>query len=390
MTPAARISAAIEILDAFLADVPAEKALTTWARRSRFAGSKDRAAIRDHVFDAVRNLNRFAALGGAHTGRGIMIGALKSQNIDPTTLFTGEGHAPPPLEEGENTESKSTEAIDLPTWLVPVFKDSLGAEFDDVLDALGKRAPVFLRVNTRKTTLTAAQESLSSDGVKTRPCQEVGTSLEVLENPRRVAQSEAYQSGLVELQDQHSQALCRDVELWNGARVLDYCAGGGGKSLALGARADIDLVAHDRDFKRMSDLTLRAERAGMPVRVVDGQALGNEASFDVVICDVPCSGSGAWRRAPEGKWRLTPERFLEIQGWQRDILKAARHYVKPGGMLYYMTCSLLQAENQAQIDDAIAKFPDLSVVNMRNYPLSEAGDGFFIAALKMADELPVI
>lgn len=188
MKPGARVAAAIEILDEYLSGTPAEQALTGWARRHRFAGSKDRAAIRDHVFDALRRLRSAAGLGGGKIGRAIMIGLMRGQGVDPDTLFTGEGHAPAPLTDQERSLTATlsrAERLDCPDWLLPQVEDSLGPETEAVLEALRHRAPVFLRVNTARTTREGVQRTLAQEGIVAQPHPLASTALEVLENPRK-------------------------------------------------------------------------------------------------------------------------------------------------------------------------------------------------------------
>ncbi|HDR29936.1 MAG TPA: RsmB/NOP family class I SAM-dependent RNA methyltransferase, partial [Rhodovulum sp.] len=237
MTPAARIAAAIGLLDAWLAGAPVERLLTTWGRQNRYAGAKDRAAIRDLVFDALRCRRSFAALGGSATGRGLMLGLLRADGIAPGTIFTGEGHVPPPLTAAEQAvppaDLPEEIACDCPDALAAVLRDSLGADFLPVMQALRQRAPVFLRANLRRTTRDKAAAALASEGIETRPHPLSPTALEVTANARRVQQSRAWREGLVELQDAASQAVADLMPLPEGGRVLDFCAGGGGKTLAL-------------------------------------------------------------------------------------------------------------------------------------------------------------
>mgnify|MGYP000347917223 FL=1 len=388
MTPAARIHAAIGLLDAVLGGEPAEKALTTWARRSRFAGSKDRAAIRDHVFDALRCRRSYAALGGAETGRGLMLGALRAGGRDPGEIFTGEGHAPAPLTAEEAgltlTESDLPEAValDCPDWLAPRLRDSLGADFAPVMQALRKRAPVFLRVNLRRATLGEARARLAEEGIATAPHPLSDTALEVLENARRVQGSAAYQEGLVELQDAASQAITDLLPVSEGMKVLDYCAGGGGKTLAMAGRAEARFHAHDAAPQRMRDLPARAGRAGVQVRLLRGDELEDEAPFDLVLCDVPCSGSGAWRRSPEGKWRFSPQDLERLTATQAAILDRAAALVAPGGCLAYATCSLLHDENAAQVAAFVARRPGFTLEVSRRLTPLDGGDGFYGAVLR--------
>ena len=229
MTPAARLTAAIEVLDRILAGAPAEQALTNWGRTSRFAGSGDRHAVRDLVYDALRCKRSFAALGGAETGRGLILGGLRAQDADIASLFTGEGHAPAQLTEADAAQVPAGfAALDCPDWLGPQLQASLGADFEPVMRALQHRAPVFLRVNLRKTSLAAAQAALRQDGIKTVAHDLSKTALQVTDNARKIQNSTAYLSGLVELQDAASQAVTDLVPVRDGQRVLDYCSGGGG------------------------------------------------------------------------------------------------------------------------------------------------------------------
>ncbi len=385
MTPAARVQAAIEILDVYLAGKPAEQALTGWARRSRFAGSKDRAAVRDHVFDALRSQRSLAALGGAETGRGLMLGACRRDGVDPDTVFCGDGHAPAPLTEEEraagHAPAAGAEALDIPDWLWPAFRDSLGDEAEAAARTLQHRAPVHLRVNLAKTDRVAAIAALAGDGVVAGPHAAAETALEVTEGARRIRNAAAYLDGRVELQDAASQALVGALPLKDGMRVLDYCAGGGGKTLAMGARAQLKLFAHDAAPNRMRDLPERAARAGLAVELLDGAGVDRAAPFDLVLCDVPCSGSGAWRRAPEGKWRLTPEALDDLTRTQAEILDRAAGLVAPGGLLAYATCSVLTAENGDQVAAFLRRHPDWSCRWQRGWAVQAGTDGFFAAHL---------
>jgi len=387
MTPAARIAAAIEILDRYLAGAPVEQVLTTWARGNRFAGSGDRAAIRDHVFDALRCRRSFAALGGGETGRGLMIGAVRAAGGSPEDLFTGKGHAPPPLSVDEKAEAPAypdlggTVALDCPDWLAAPLRESLGPDFERVMQALRHRAPLFLRVNLRKTDPVAAQAALRREGIETRPHPGARTALEVTSGPRKVARSEAFAQGLVEVQDVASQAVIDMLPLKPGQTVLDLCAGGGGKTLAMAGRAEARFFAHDAAGERMRDLPARAARAGVAVTILTDTAPDHAGPFDLVLCDVPCSGSGAWRRQPEGKWRLTPQMLADLLKTQAGILDRAAPLVRPGGTLAYVTCSLLKAENGAQVDGFLSRHPGWQIAVRRQLVPGDGGDGFFVAVL---------
>ena len=380
MTPGARIAAAIGVLDRILAGEPAEKALVNWARASRFAGSGDRAAVRDLVFDAVRRKRSYAALGGAETGRGLMLGRLRAAGEDVAALFTGEGHAPaPPGPEEAGRAPDGAEALDLPDWILP----RLGERAEAVGRALRDRAPVFLRVNLARTTQAEALAVLAEDGIVARPHPLAASALEVTEGQRRIDGARAYRMGLVELQDAASQAVVEALPLRDGMRVLDHCAGGGGKTLAMAARARLHLFAHDAAAQRLRDLPERAKRAGVRVTLTDMPEAG--APYDLVLIDVPCSGSGSWRRDPAGKWRLTPESLLQLGQVQRAILARAAAMVAPGGVLAYATCSVLAEENESRIVDFLSENQHWEAQQMLRLDLAQGGDGFFLAVLARKD-----
>lgn len=384
MTPAARLSAAIGILDRILTGAPAEQALTNWARASRFAGSGDRAAVRDLVFDALRCRRSFARLGGAGTGRGLILGGLRASGQEIAALFTGEAHAPAPPEGPELAPQAASEleALDCPDWLAPDLQASLGADFAPVMEALRHRAPVFLRVNLARGDRPAVAAGLAAEGIATRPHPLADTALEVTGNARRIQTSAAYRDGLVELQDAASQAVVEALPLEEGARVLDFCAGGGGKSLAMAGRARLRLWAHDADPRRMRDLPARAARAGVDVRLLAPGEPARHGPFDLVLADVPCSGSGSWRRAPEGKWGLTPERLQALLGIQSGILDETAALVRPGGHLAYATCSLLGCENGLQTDAFLARGAGWRRVRQLRLTPLDGGDGFFLDLLE--------
>jgi len=382
VTPAARVQAAIEVLDRIGPGLAAEQALTNWARGARFAGSRDRAAVRDHVYDVLRQRRSLAALGGGDSGRQAMLGLLRQSGVDPDTLFTGAGYGPSVLSDAERQAGrapKGAEALDLPDWLATRMIADLGPAAQDVAQALRSRAPVFLRVNPRAGSVAQAIQSLASEGIGTRPHPLSPQALIVIDNARRVAQSAAYLDGLVELQDAASQAVVDLLPLRPGQRVLDYCAGGGGKTLAMAARLSGPVDAHDANPARLRDLPVRAERAGAEVHITNRP----EGPYDLVLCDAPCSGSGAWRRSPEGKWTLTPEKLAAVQGVQAQILHDASQLVRPGGCLAYVTCSVLNSENVEQIQRFVSSDPRWTQGKSRQFLPEDGGDGFFVCCLTL-------
>jgi 16S rRNA (cytosine967-C5)-methyltransferase len=273
-------------------------------------------------------------------------------------------------------------ALDCPDWLAPRLRTSLGDTFAPVMEALRHRAPVFLRVNLRRTSVADAIARLDAEGIAARPHALSRTALEVTENARKIQNSSAYLEGLVELQDAASQAVVETLPLVDGLRVLDYCAGGGGKTLAIGALSDVSLFAHDADPRRMRDLPARAERAGLAVRQIATSDVAGAAPFDLVLADVPCSGSGSWRRAPEAKWAFSEARLIELLRIQSEILDRTADFVRDGGILAYATCSLLAEENVEQVRAFLSRRSRFRLEReLRLTPL-EGGDGFYLAVLR--------
>lgn len=383
MTPAARVAAAIEILDMIGDGLPAEQVLTRWGRNNRFAGSKDRAAIRNYVYDVMRIKRTAAWLGRAGTGRGLMIGLLRAQGVAPSSLFIGEGHAPAPLMDYEEAvaagEIPHEERWNLPDWLIQRFKEQLGEKAAETANALENRAPVTVRVNNLKTNTSKALLMLEEAGVSVAPNPLSPTALTVTDGARRIRNSTAYKDGFIELQDASSQAVVDALPQSN--KVLDYCAGGGGKSLAIAARGASAVFAHDIDPARMRDLPLRAARAGADITQLAGSDLEKFGPYDIVLVDAPCSGSGAWRRAPEAKWRLTPEEQSRTLARQDDILDQASALVSAEGVLAYATCSILPEENRARIDAFVARHPDWECNWDRTFDVNSHGDGFYAGHL---------
>lgn len=392
MTPGARLSAAIALIDAIFAGEPAERELTRWARASRFAGSKDRAAVRDLVYDALRRRRSLGWQGGGDTGRAVVLAQAAESGEDLAALFTGEGFDPAPVTAAETAalarppaEAPETVRLDIPDFLRDELAASLGSDFAAVVAAMRARAPVDLRVNTLKTTPGAATVVLARDGVQVARHPLAANALRVLENPRLVAASRAYTQGMVELQDASSQVVVETAGAEPGMIVLDYCAGGGGKTLALAAALGGGgrLMAWDANLRRMADLPERARRAGADVRILSEVDLTRlKPVCDLVLVDAPCSGTGAWRRKPETKWRLTPADLDAFPPLQDAILDAAAAKVKPGGTLVYATCSLLSRENEERAAAFGRRHPDWRCEGVRRLSPLDGGDGFFIARFR--------
>ena len=390
MTPSARVQSAIELLDQVIDSArrkgaPADRILAEWFRGHRFAGSKDRRAIRDIVYAAVR------ACGPVpQSGRAAML-RLAAEDSALAALFDGSGYGPAPIGEGE----KPTEAGVAPAWLMAALaaSDIAGEEATALLD----RAPLDLRVNTLK----ASRETLSLP----EPSRRIEAAHGLRLAPGTpVDQWPAYREGLVEIQDGGSQLACEAVGARAGETVIDLCAGGGGKTLALAAAMENGgtLVAADTDRSRLSKLAPRAHRAGAVIAQTVLLDPGKElqaldawrGKADAVLVDAPCSGTGTWRRNPEARWRLDPAELERFAGTQAHLLDVAAELVRPGGRLVYVTCSLLDAEGADRIAAFLESRPDWRSSppvlplgrqrgsGVRLTPFHDGTDGFFIARLE--------
>ena len=344
MTPAARLQAAIEILDEVIAAAredgpPADSIVTRYFKQRRYAGSKDRRAVRELVFRGIRRTADRPA-----SGRSVALGLAEDQP-ELLELF-GEVRGPEPRKDDERAAS----AAYVPDWLKGELSPLVTS---DEWPALLERAPVDLRVNVARAF---RDELLSEFG------EAVPTALSPwgirLPPDSRVDDHPAYSAGLVEVQDEGSQLIALVCEPAAGERILDLCAGAGGKSLALAAAAPgAEVLATDSNRARLSKLPPRAVKAGTAIetRLLNPPNEIEElhdwrGKADVVLVDAPCSGSGTWRRNPEGRWRLTPERLERLVGIQERLLDIAAELVRPGGRLVYAVCSLLSREGAGQIE----------------------------------------
>ena len=366
MTPAARLAAAIEVIDQVaVVRAGADEVLKAWGRAHRFAGSKDRKAIAETVFCAFRARGRSAWRMGADDGRALVLGLLRwAEELpqdDIAVLFSGEGYGPAALTDDEHarltaapTDEPEWVASGLPEWLAEPSRARFGADWlEEARAAILPRAPVDLRVNTLRGDVDGAFRLLAHEEVK--PEQTAFSTLG-LRLPaafaRDVQQLRAFTSGWVEVQDEGSQVVAALSGAKPGDMVIDYCAGGGGKTLALGAMlaGEGRLIASDINPKRLAAMRERLDRAGVTAEVrtlsPDGEGMDDlEGQADLVFVDAPCSGSGTFRRHPEAAWRLTAETITRLSSLQSAILARASRLVRPGGRLVYVTCSMLEAEN---------------------------------------------
>jgi 16S rRNA (cytosine967-C5)-methyltransferase len=388
MTPAARAQAAIELLDQVIdaarsGGAAADTLIARYFKDRRYAGSKDRRAVRELVYAAIRRSGERPA-----SGRAALLG-LADEQPELLASFDGSPHGPTPPESGEIGSDRSA----VPAWLAERSDPLIG---EDERQALLERAPLDLRVNRLKGTREIALAALP-EAVET-PHSPIGLRLK---EGSRVEEEPAWQTGLIEVQDEGSQLLALACEAEPGMLVVDLCAGAGGKTLALAAEMANQgkIIASDTDRGRLSRMRPRLERAG--VSIVEPRLLNPGAEIeamadlrgraDLVLVDAPCSGSGTWRRNPETRWRLTPDRLDRLVALQAALLDLAAELVRPGGLLAYAVCSLLAEEgrNQATKFDEHRSAWVSAPVNMSAgrtagsgrilAPGQDGTDGFFVA-----------
>ena len=366
MRDPARVQAAIDILDQpATTETPADRGLKGWARANRYAGSKDRRAIEAHVYAAIRQAHFAQWQMGEGTGRALMIASLARDGADLESLFDGSTHAPQPLTEAERAALSKEgaprhAALNVPAFLMDALEARFGDELEAGLSALNDRAPLDLRVNALKAEPGRAVARLIQEGFSPEPIEGLPHGLRLREG--NVSHSNLYKTGLVEIQDAGSQWASLFCGAQPGSQVIDYCAGAGGKALALAALMDNhgQIYAYDNDASRLARLRPRANRAGAhSIQTVEDK--DQLPLADLVLVDAPCSGSGAWRRGPETRWRLTPDRLDELQALQAEILREAAGKVGAGGMLVYVTCSILPGENEDQISQFLTDHPEFTL-----------------------------
>jgi 16S rRNA (cytosine967-C5)-methyltransferase len=425
-----RLAAAIEVLE----DIekrrrPAADALKDWGLSHRFAGAGDRAAIGNIVYDALRRKRSAGWMLGDDTPRAIGFGALllewreTAQSLNQA--LEDDRFAPPPLssEELNAIASRSLDGApdavraDCPDWCAPLLEQAFGADWVEEGRALAARPPLDLRVNTINANrdrilgelsgMGAAATRLASQGIRIPPIDGSGRHPNVQAEP-------AFQKGWFEVQDEGSQVAAELAGAKAGMQVLDFCAGAGGKTLALSAimgnRGQI--FAHDAEKIRLApifDRIRRSDNRNIQIVTKPAELSGLQSLMDIVLIDAPCTGSGTWRRRPDAKWRLTQRQLDVRKAEQAAILDAAKVFVKPGGLLVYITCSVFDEENRDQIGRFAADNPDFSPVDHQalwesHFPgLADAArivpdggiiltparsgtDGFYFAALRHAGQ----
>ena len=385
MTPAARLSAAIELIDTIDKErVPAAKALKEWGTAHRFAGSGDRAAISGLIWDVLRRRASSAWLMDADTSRARLLGMLKlERRMDAdaiAALCDGGRFAPEPLSDAERAalttrslaDAPAPTAGDYPEWLDGYFKQVFGDDRVAEAVAMASRAPLDLRVNTLKAKREKLLHSLAHLGVAPTPWSPIGLRIELGADARNpgIHAEEDFIKGAVEVQDEGSQLAALLSGAKPGEQVIDLCAGAGGKTLALAAmmQGKGRLIATDHDKRQLAPIYERLSRAGVhnaDIRTPKGDAdtlADIHASADLVLIDAPCTGTGTWRRNPDAKWRMRPGALEVRLKDQVTVLDRAAALAKPGGRIAYITCSVLPPENGEQIRSFVARHPEFAVV----------------------------
>ncbi len=392
MTPGARIEAAIQLLDTIeRGRAPADDTVAEYFRRHRFAGVKDRAAISEHIYAVLRRraqldwwLGRMARGLTAHGRTRLLVALVLIQGWTPAAIkeaCDGDRFRPPRLSSDEERlidmiaggtiahRDQSPDVVgNYPAWLGAHLEAALGRDAARETAALLEPAALDLRVNALKSDREKARAALARDAIEAARTKYSPLGLRVFE---RIPLSTLaiFKSGGVEVQDEGSQLASLLADARPGMRVVDFCAGAGGKTLALAASMENrgHLVACDVSALRLERATQRLRRAG--VSIVQRQPLTGQRDkwvkrhargFDRVLIDAPCTGTGTWRRNPDAKWRLRPEDLDELTALQADILGSAQRLVKPGGRLIYVTCSLLREEDEAQIENFLGAHNDFS------------------------------
>jgi 16S rRNA (cytosine967-C5)-methyltransferase len=323
-------------------------------------------------------------LSGLDGARGIFIGRLIAKNEEINLIFNGQGYGPSGLSDIEQN-AVDMQKNDMPYAVQMDIPNWISSKFNDVnnYDILKSRAPIDLRVNLKKITLKSAIAELKKDGIETETSSLVDTALRVRGETRKILQNKLYLNGFIELQDAGSQALVAQLDCPRTGKVLDYCAGGGGKTLAIASLIsnDVSLFAYDKNQSRLKDLKLRAQRSSVKVHLLKEDPTTTNNKYDLVIVDVPCSGSGSWRRSPDAKWKLTEDRLNNLMELQSEILQNTSKLVSLGGTLAYMTCSIFSCENEEQINKFVLNNKSWKITNYKNFELSNKSDGFYLATL---------
>ena len=428
MTPAARLQAAIDLLDTVLGDArPADGTIALYFRNRKFFGAKDRRAVADQVWRILRHRARLSWALGTDTPSGRLLVAAdlataESKNIDAIAgLYSGAKNGPHPFAANERrlvsqaasrniADAPREMKLEMPDWLIEKFDAAFGKRADAELAALQGEAPLDIRANILKTTRDAVLAELTSEKLKAAPTLLSPMGVRIT-GRQTLGNHDGFKDGRFEVQDEGSQLVSMLADARPGQSVIDLCAGAGGKTLAIAAAMKNTgrIIACDVAVKRLERAKLRLRRAGVhnaTLRVLetnDKWIKRQNESFDRVVIDAPCSGTGSWRRHPDARWRFTPDALANLTATQDSLLDQAAPLVKPGGRIVYITCSLLPEENQDRVKAFLvrnAQFRLLPVAEVWKSvfgtaaptdndtltltPASHDTDGFFVALLERA------
>jgi 16S rRNA (cytosine967-C5)-methyltransferase len=425
MKPSARIQAVIEILGILdKSPVPMDNTIRDYMHSRRYIGSKDRADIVDRVYRIIRHHARYgwwmAHYQATTSDRLRVITDMVHNGEYPKDLMVGGKHMPDALTDDESAYMDTLYAsrqkdealmppaiqVECPPWAEEKLRALFGTDFIRHMQAMMTPAPLDLRVNSLMTDIQGAVKSLTKDNIQTTPTPFSPIGLRVT-GKAFMQETKAFRSGLVDIQDEGSQLIALMTDAKPGMRVLDFCAGGGGKTLALAALMQNkgNIVAMDNNTRRLEKGKPRYRKAG--IHNVEVRSLEDEQnrkwlrrqkeSLDIVLVDAPCSSSGTWRRNPDLRWRFYGPSLEEILTLQADILEKIADKVKPGGRLVYATCSLFKEENEDQILSFLSRHPEFQLMPveqawpsspsalhgtmLRLTPADHGTDGFFCAVM---------
>lgn len=442
MTPGARIQATIDILDQIgLAKNPTDTIVDTYFRKRRYAGSSDRRSITSRVYNILRRrahldwwIERTGGFSEPDSRARVLSDMALDEKVSPeqaAQLFTGGTHCPATLSEGElalaqnlygrplgHADMPVDVRMEFPQWMEASLRELWGDQLETEMAALNQQAPVDLRVNTLKSSWEQVMASLEANGLEGEPTALSPIGIRLVGHPR-LGGSQALNNGWIEIQDEGSQLVSLLVDARPGMTVIDLCAGAGGKTLAILANMSMGkqisgrLIACDISNNRLDRMDTRLKKAvahKKDTRFVEKRVLSARSDSwiadhpemaDRVLIDVPCTGTGVWRRDPAARWRFNPDDLDELVIIQQNILEDAATLVKPGGRLIYVTCSLLREENELQIDqftknhaqfsllpteqvwaETIGGSLPLSTTQLRLSPASTGTDGFFCTVLE--------
>jgi len=428
MNPSARLQAAIDLLDAILDESrPADGVIAAYFRGRKFFGAKDRRAVSDQIWRILRHRARLSwALGTEQVSGRLLVAADLAQHdkkhIDAISgLFSGSLHGPHPFAPNERRMVQQAASrdpadapreikLEMPDWLTEKFDAAFGARADAELAALQGEAPLDIRANILKTSRDAVLAELTAEKLKAAPTLLSPMGVRIT-GRTTLGNHDGFKDGRFEVQDEGSQLVSMLADAQAGQSVIDLCAGAGGKTLAIAAAMKNTgrIIACDVSVKRLERAKLRLRRAGVhnaTLRVLetnDKWIKRQGESFDRVVIDAPCSGTGSWRRHPDARWRFTPDALTNLTTTQDALLDQAAPLVKPGGRIVYITCSMLPDENQERVTAFLARHPNFKIAPVGDVwknvlgttaptdkdtltltPASHNTDGFFVALLERA------